>query len=191
MADNVRSTQAGVIHLQGGLFVIPIQLLWHFISVPEIAESTQVAVATLQGVLSANLEFSEAISHMIENSKASTEQKVLDELASALGRSRLSLHKPCMEGTRSAVLQEIENCIKNIDDHNIIWTRGPPGVGESALAASISNQLEEQGRHAISFRFDRAECTTITTAALWRVSQKRQGNSECVQMKLNSQQARA
>ena len=128
---------------------------------------------------------------MIENSKASAEQKVLDELASALGRSRLSLHKPCMEGTRSAVLQEIENCIKNIDDHNIIWTRGPPGVGESALAASISNQLEEQGRHAISFRFDRAECTTITTAALWRVSQKRQGNSECVQMKLNSQQARA
>ena len=165
----MRSTQAGVIHLQGGLFVIPIQLLWHFISVPEIAESTQVAVATLQGVLSANLEFSEAISHMIENSKANAEQKVLDELVSALGRSRLSLRKPCMEGTRSAVLQEIENYIKNIHGHNIIWIRGPPGVGKSALAASISNRLEEQGRHVISFRFDRAECTTITTAALWGV----------------------
>ena len=114
-------------------------------------------------------EFSEAIFHIIEKPKASAEQKVLDEVVSALGRSRLSLRKPCMEGTRSVILQEIENCVKNINGHNIIWIRGSPGVGKSALAASISNRLEEQGRHVISFRFDRAECTTITTAALWRV----------------------
>ena len=60
----MRSTQAGVIHLQGGLFVIPIQLLWHFISVPEIAESTQAAVATLQGVLYVNILSSQKL-HLI------------------------------------------------------------------------------------------------------------------------------
>jgi len=74
-----------------------------------------------------------------------------------------------MEGTRNTIIQEIENCIQNIYGHNIIWIRGSPGVGKSALAASISSRLEERGRRVISFRFDRTESTTITTSALWRV----------------------
>jgi len=74
-----------------------------------------------------------------------------------------------MEGTRHDILQQIETEIKNTDDHNVIWIRGSPGVGKSALAASISTRLQDQGRHVIPFWFDRTESTRITTEALWRV----------------------
>jgi len=49
-----------------------------------------------------------------------------------------------MKGTRQSILQEIEDKVKSSDGHNIIWIRGSPGVGKSALAASISAQLEDQ-----------------------------------------------
>ena len=42
-----------------------------------------------------------------------------------------------MEGTCSNILQVIETKIKNTGGHNIIWIKGSPGVGKSALAASI------------------------------------------------------
>jgi len=74
-----------------------------------------------------------------------------------------------MEGTRATILQEIENEIQSVDGHDVIWIRGSPGVGKSALAASITARLQEQDRHVISFRFDRTQSTTITTDALWRV----------------------
>jgi len=103
------------------------------------------------------------------NAKVVAEQKELDNLVRVLGENRLFLRKPCMEGTRRSVLQEIENEIQNVDGHNVIWIRGSPGVGKSALAASIAARLQEQDRHVILFRFDRTKSTTITTDALWRV----------------------
>jgi len=72
-----------------------------------------------------------------------------------------------MKGTRTTILQEIENEIRNVDGPNVIWIRGSPGVGKSALAASIANWLVDQKRHVITFRFDRTD-STITTSALWR-----------------------
>jgi len=68
-----------------------------------------------------------------------------------------------MEGTRTTILQEIEDEIKSADGHNVIWIRGSPGVGKSALAASIVARLQEQDRQVISFRFDRTKSATITT----------------------------
>ena len=106
---------------------------------------------------------------MSENEKTVAEKKELDDLVSALGGNRLPLRKSCMEGTRSAILTTIETEVKGVDGHNIIWIRGTPGVGKSALAASISTRLQDQGRHVISFRFDRTQSTTITTDSLWRV----------------------
>ena len=74
-----------------------------------------------------------------------------------------------MEGTRTAILEEIEQEVNKVDGHNVIWIRGSPGVGKSALAASISTRLQDQGRHVIPFRFDRTQSTSITTEALWRL----------------------
>ena len=93
----------------------------------------------------------------------------LDNLVWALGGNGLPLHDPCMAGTRLDILQEIETRIKSTDSPNMIWIRGSPGVGKSALAASITTRLQDQKRHVIWFRFDRTQSTTITTEALWRV----------------------
>ena len=72
-----------------------------------------------------------------------------------------------MKDTRTIILEEIKNKIKNVDGPSMIWIRGSPGVGKYALAASIANRLVDQKRHVISFRFDRTD-STITTSALWR-----------------------
>ena len=91
----------------------------------------------------------------------------LNDLVRTVGGNKLLLRAPCMKGTRIAILQRIE--INKVGEHNVIWIRGSPGVGKSALAASISTRLQDQGRRVIPFRFDRTESTRITTEALWRV----------------------
>jgi len=96
-----------------------------------------------------------------------TDKKELEDLVRVLGENRLPLRTPCMQGTRTAILQKIENDIKNVDDHSVIWIRGSPGVGKSTLAASIAAQLRKDGLSVISFRFDRTE-SSITADALWR-----------------------
>ena len=103
-----------------------------------------------------------------KNAKTAADKKELEDLVSALGENRLPLCKPCMEGTRTAILTKIEREIKSVDGPNVIWIRGFPGDGKSALAASIAIRLQEQHRHVIYFRFDRTQSTTITTNALWR-----------------------
>ena len=75
---------------------------------------------------------------MAKNVETTANKKELGDLVSALGENRLPLRKPCMQGTRTAILQEIENDIKNVDGHSVIWIRGSPGVGKSALAASTA-----------------------------------------------------
>ena len=105
---------------------------------------------------------------MVKNSKMAADKKELEDLVRVLGENRLPLRTPCMKGTRTTILQEIEDEIKNVDGPNMIWIRGSPGVGKSALAASIAIRLQEQHRHVICFRFDRTRSTTITTDALWR-----------------------
>ena len=104
----------------------------------------------------------------IEIHIAQIEKKELDDLMRTLGENRLPLREPCMEGTRTTILQDIANEIKNTHGPNMIWIRGSPGVGKSALAASIAARLRKQDLHVISFRFDRTQSTTITTDALWR-----------------------
>ena len=86
---------------------------------------------------------------MAKNVETAANKKELDDLVSALGENRLLLRKPCMQGTRTAILQEIENDIKKVNGHSVIWIRGSPGVGKSALAASIAAQLRKQGRHVV------------------------------------------
>jgi len=87
----------------------------------------------------------------------------------ALGRHRLPLCDPCIEGTHLDILQQIETKIKRTDGHNVIWIRGFPGVGKLALAASITTQLQNQKRHVTWFQFDCTESTMITTNVLWHV----------------------
>jgi len=105
---------------------------------------------------------------LIDAHIAQTEKKELDDLKHALMGDKLPLRNPCMEGTRNDILTKIEREVKSVDGFNVLWIRGFPGVGKSALAASVAFRLQEQHRHVIWFRFDRTRSTTITTDALWR-----------------------
>jgi len=98
--------------------------------------------------------------------KAAGEKK-LDDLLHSVANP--SLRNPCMEGTRNDILDKIESELKKVDGCNVIWIRGSPGVGKSALAASIAIRLQKQNRQVICFRFDRTESSAITADALWRV----------------------
>jgi len=64
-------------------------------------------------------------------------QKELDNLVSTFGGNKLKMYKPCMEGTCSDILQVIETEVKNTGSYNMIWIRGSPDVGKSALVANI------------------------------------------------------
>ena len=88
------------------------------------------------------------------NVKLVTEQKKLDNLVQALGENRFSLHKPYMKGTHITILQEIENKFQSVNSPSVIWIRGSPGIGKSALVASVVAQLWAQDCYVISFRFD-------------------------------------
>ena len=70
------------------------------------------------------------------------EGKAMDELMDSSRKNRLPLREPCMEGTRNDILQAIESNVKSIDGPNMIWIRGSPGVGKSALAASSTTGPE-------------------------------------------------
>ena len=48
-----------------------------------------------------------------------------------------------MEGIHSDILQVIETKVKNTSSHNMIWIRGFPSIRKSALATSISTQLQD------------------------------------------------
>jgi len=73
---------------------------------------------------------------------------------STLRGKKLKLHKSCMEGTCSDILQVIETEVKNAGGYNVIWIRESPGVKKSALAASISTQLQNQNRHVSKIIWD-------------------------------------
>ena len=130
-------------------------------------KSIHAGVSNIQGRLSVIHSQHSCIENFIsENEKTVADKKELDDLVSTLGGKKLELRKSCMEGTCSDILQAIETEVKNASGHNMIWIRGSPGVGKSALAASISTQLQDQNRHVISFLFDHTQSTTITTDSL-------------------------
>ena len=51
----------------------------------------------------------------------------INDLVSTLGVKKLKLHKSCMEGTHSNILQAIETKVKNTSSHTMIWIRESPG----------------------------------------------------------------
>ena len=72
---------------------------------------------------------------------AVAKQKELDDLVNTFGGNKLKMCKLCMEGICSDILQVTETEVKNTGGHNMIWIIGSPGIGKSALAASILTQL--------------------------------------------------
>ncbi|PVF93396.1 WD40 repeat-like protein [Serendipita vermifera] len=81
---------------------------------------------------------------------------------------RESPHAECMEGTRLDILAEVDHWVADMDAPNILWIHGHPGVGKSAIAASIMARLQESRRLGSSFVFQREKSTIMTTRNLLR-----------------------
>ncbi|KAF5362435.1 hypothetical protein D9756_002759 [Leucocoprinus leucothites] len=99
-----------------------------------------------------------------------TESRDGQKLKKALveGLEFIPLAKECMKDTRVTILSDIDARIHGNEDTNIIWIKGFPGVGKSALASTIVSRLRDQGELLSYFIFDRAKPTVTTTTALWR-----------------------
>ncbi|KIM27448.1 hypothetical protein M408DRAFT_71064 [Serendipita vermifera MAFF 305830] len=74
----------------------------------------------------------------------------------------------CIKGTRKAILNEIHRWAVDFNAPNILFLKGYPGVGKSAIAAEVADQLATLGRLGSSFFFQRQKAVDLTPHALWR-----------------------
>jgi NACHT domain len=72
-----------------------------------------------------------------------------------------------MEGTREDVLKSINDWTMDYNAPNILWLKGHPGVGKSAIAAQVVEQLSTLRRLGSSFSFQRQNAAILTPHALW------------------------
>ncbi|KIM24761.1 hypothetical protein M408DRAFT_26728, partial [Serendipita vermifera MAFF 305830] len=74
----------------------------------------------------------------------------------------------CLKGTREDILEEIRKWAGDVDAPNILWINGYPGVGKSAIASTIVEELRSSNRFGSSFFFRRERASAMTPNALWR-----------------------
>lgn len=94
-----------------------------------------------------------------------------EEVLSSLARARhleIPTVEECMAGTRQDILNIVIDWIRNDSAPNILWISGYPGVGKSAIAASVTSHLRQQKRLGSSFFFRRENANIMTPQTLWR-----------------------
>jgi hypothetical protein len=82
---------------------------------------------------------------------------------------RSSPHSECMDGTRQDIFSRIEDWLNDFRAPNILWIKGHPGAGKSAIASSLVERLFSSRRLGASFFFQRDNAATTTCNALWRM----------------------
>ncbi|KIM26361.1 hypothetical protein M408DRAFT_72893 [Serendipita vermifera MAFF 305830] len=93
------------------------------------------------------------------------------DILSGLMVKGLEYHSPlegCMEGTRKAIFKKVHDWVADINAPNILWLKAYPGVGKSAIATELVDQLAGLGRLGSSFFFQRQKAADLTPHALWR-----------------------
>jgi NACHT domain len=76
--------------------------------------------------------------------------------------------KECLEGTRLDLLERIKEWSTDFSAPNILWLKGHPGVGKSAIATSMVEHLSTMKRLGSRFFFQRQKANVMTSDALWR-----------------------
>jgi hypothetical protein len=82
---------------------------------------------------------------------------------------RSSPHSECMTGTRQNIFARIDEWLTDFDAPNILWVKGLPGAGKSAIASSLVERLVQSRRLGASFFFQRNKPDTTTPSTLWRM----------------------
>ncbi|KIM25799.1 hypothetical protein M408DRAFT_33532, partial [Serendipita vermifera MAFF 305830] len=78
-------------------------------------------------------------------------------------------HVPgCMNGTRRDILAAVDNWVANIEAPNVLWIKGYPGVGKSAISTTLSEKWRSSKYITSSFFFQREQAHAMTPNALWR-----------------------
>jgi KaiC/GvpD/RAD55 family RecA-like ATPase len=77
-------------------------------------------------------------------------------------------HENCLEGTREEILEEIEGWTQNLEAPNILWIRGYPGAGKSAIASTVVSRLQKSGRPGSYFFFRREKHASTATYSIWK-----------------------
>ncbi|KAG9054182.1 hypothetical protein FS842_005878 [Serendipita sp. 407] len=119
----------------------------------------------------------------LESAKLGILQSLLLYIASSVGNSEDSSilnelkivelrHTPrpreCADETRRDVLETCKAWSLDVDAPNILWIKGYPGTGKSAIASSLVSELGiKRSRLGSSFFFQRQN-SRATTHALWR-----------------------
>src|SRR4051794_40706747 len=73
----------------------------------------------------------------------------------------------CMEGTRGHILKKIDDWTNDFTTPNILWIKGYPGAGKSAIATEVVNRLTAVKRLGSAFFFQRQNIA-LNPNALWR-----------------------
>jgi hypothetical protein len=73
-----------------------------------------------------------------------------------------------MSGTRQHVFSRINDWLVDFEAPNILWIKGYPGIGKSAISSSLVEQLRSSKRLGSSFFFQRANAAVMTSGTLWR-----------------------
>ncbi|THH13419.1 hypothetical protein EW146_g6789, partial [Bondarzewia mesenterica] len=74
----------------------------------------------------------------------------------------------CLPDTRKDILAKIHDWLHDFTVPNILLVMGVPGVGKSAVAATMADKLRRSRFLVSSFAFDRNETLQRTPVALWR-----------------------
>ncbi|KIM23596.1 hypothetical protein M408DRAFT_332227, partial [Serendipita vermifera MAFF 305830] len=74
----------------------------------------------------------------------------------------------CLPGTRQDILSTIIAWAVDINAPNIFWLEGYPGIGKSAIAATLVEKFRKSNRLGSSFFFRRELANVMTVNALWR-----------------------
>lgn len=106
--------------------------------------------------------------HIYDTSRAAQEKELREKLKPAPQRGDSDV-SPCMEGTREKIFDEIHKWLDNDDEPaNILWIRGNPGSGKSAIAFTLESRLKDRHRPCSSFFFKRNLVDLNDPVAVWR-----------------------
>ena len=91
------------------------------------------------------------------------ETGILDRLKPAPRREGAT---GCLSGTRKDVLQQVHDWIADNHAPNILWLRGSPGAGKTAVASSLVSELG--AKLGARFFFKRDDAAVNDPVVLWR-----------------------
>jgi hypothetical protein len=67
--------------------------------------------------------------------------------------------KPCLKGTREAILKGIDDWLKSLDSPPIYWLTGSAGTGKTCISFSVSERYSKEGILGATFFFSRDQDT--------------------------------